>query len=59
MIGSIISAKIATILAIIIAVIIYSVMVVILKIFEEDEITMLPYGTKIYKILEKLGIYGK
>ena len=26
---------------------------------EEDEITMLPYGTKIYKILIKLGIYRK
>ena len=57
MVGSIISAKIATILAIIIAVIIYLVMVVILKIFEEDEISMLPYGTKIYKILKRLGIY--
>ena len=30
-----------------------------LKIFDEDEITMIPYGTKIYKILKKLGIYGK
>ena len=55
----IIPAKLATILAIIIAVVIYLVMVVILKIFEEDEISMLPYGTKIYKILKKLGIYGK
>lgn len=59
LIGGIISAKLATILAIIIAVIIYVVMVVILKIFDEDEITMIPYGTKIYKILKKLGIYGK
>ena len=59
MIGSIISVKLATILALIIAVIIYLVMVVILKIFDEDEISMLPYGTKIYKILEKLGVYGK
>jgi hypothetical protein len=59
MISSIISAKIATILAIIIAVIIYVVMVIILKIFDEDEIKMLPYGTKIHKILKKLGIYGK
>ena len=55
----IISVKIATILSIIIAVIIYLVMVIILKIFDEDEITMIPYGTKIYKILKKLGIYGK
>ena len=59
MLGSIISTKIVTILAIGIAVIIYAVMVVILKIFDEDEITMIPYGTKIYKILKKLGIYGK
>lgn len=59
MLNSIISAKIATILAIGIAVIIYVVMVIILRIFDEDEITMLPYGTKIYKILKKLGIYGK
>ena len=55
----IISAKIATIIALGIAVLIYVVMVVILKIFDEDEITMIPYGTKIYKILKKLGIYGK
>ena len=59
LIGGIISAKLATILAIIIAVIIYAVMVVILKIFDEEEITMIPYGTKIYKILKRLGIYGK
>ena len=59
MMGSIISAKLATILAIIIAVIIYLVMVVVLKVFDEDEITMIPYGKKIYKILEKYGIYGK
>ena len=32
---------------------------IILKIFDEDEITMIPYGTKIYKILKRLGIYGK
>lgn len=55
----IISAKLATILAIIIAVIIYLVMIVILKIFDEDEIMMIPYGTKIYKILERIGIYGE
>ncbi len=59
MINGIISAKLATILALIIAVIIYVVMVVILKIFDEEEITMIPYGSKIYKILKKLGIYGK
>ena len=59
MISSIISAKLATILAIVIAVIIYVVMIIILKVFDEDEITMIPYGTKVYKILKRLGIYGK
>lgn len=57
MIGSIISTKIVTILSIIIAVIIYIVMVVVLRIFDEEEIKMIPYGIKIYKILERLGIY--
>ena len=56
---SIISAKLATILGIAIAVIIYVVMIILLKIFDEDEIIMIPYGTKLYKILKKLGIYGK
>lgn len=59
LLAGIISAKIATIVGIAIAVVIYLIMIVILKIFDEDEITMLPYGTKIYKILEKLGIYRK
>ena len=54
-----ISAKIATILAILFAVIIYVVMIILLKIFDEEEITMIPFGTKLYKILKKLGIYGK
>ena len=55
----IISVKLATILAIIIAIIIYVVMVVILKIFDEEEIVMIPFGTKLYKILKTIGIYGK
>lgn len=59
MIDSIIPNKVATILALVIAVVIYLIMVVILKIFDEEEIAMIPYGTKIYKILKKLGIYGK
>ena len=55
----IISAKIATLIGLIFAVIIYVIMVIILKIFTKEEILMIPYGTKIIKILEKLGIYGK
>lgn len=59
MINGIIPNKVATILALVVAVVIYLIMVVILKIFDEEEIAMIPYGTKIYKILKKLGIYGK
>lgn len=47
----------ATIIAIIIAVIIYLLAVIALKIFSKEDILMIPYGTKIYKILEKLKIY--
>lgn len=53
------SRKIATLISIIIAVIIYGVSVILLKIFSKENIFMIPYGKKIYKILEKLGIYAK
>ena len=49
--------KLATIIAIGIAVLIYALSVVVLKIFTKEEIFMIPYGQKIYKILEKFGIY--
>lgn len=55
----ILSAKIATIIALLFAVIIYAIMVIILKIFTKEEILMIPFGQKINKILEKLGIYKK
>ena len=53
----IISAKLATIVAIIFAVIIYALAVIALKIFSKDELNMIPYGNKVCKILEKLKIY--
>lgn len=56
-INSIIPRKIATIIAIGSAVIIYAVALIALKVFTKEEIFMIPYGQKIYKILEKLGIY--
>lgn len=55
--NGIIIEKMATIIAIIIAVIIYLLAVIALKIFSKEDILMIPYGTKIYKILEKLKIY--
>lgn len=49
--------KIATILAIGTAVIIYALAIITLKIFTKEEIHMIPYGQKIYKLFEKIGIY--
>ena len=56
-ISSIISGKIATIIAIAVAVIIYILAVVALKVFTKEEIFMIPYGQKIYKLFQKIGIY--
>lgn len=55
--ASIISAKIATIISIALAVIIYILAIIALKIFTKEEIFMIPYGQKIYTILEKFGIF--
>lgn len=55
--SSIITGSMATIIAIIVAVIIYIVAVVVLKIFTKEELYMIPYGTKICKVLEKIKIY--
>lgn len=54
-----ISKKLCTIISIIIAVILYIILVFLLKIFSEDNISMIPYGQKIYKILQTIGIYEK
>lgn len=55
--SGIISEKIATLVAIILAVLIYGVLVILLKIFSQDEIIMLPYGEKLYQVLLRMGIY--
>ena len=54
-----ISAKIATIIALVFAVIIYLISMMTLKIFTREEMQMIPYGSKICKKLESLGIYKK
>ena len=56
-ISGIISANLATIIAIVLAIIIYGLAVIVLKVFSKEEIQMLPAGNKICKILEKLKIY--
>ena len=53
----IISQALATLIAIIFAVVIYAISVVVLKILSKEEFYMIPYGQKIYKLLERLGIY--
>ena len=47
----------ATIISIMFAVLIYLMAVIALKIYNKEDILMLPKGEKIYKILQKLKIY--
>ena len=53
----IISGRLATIIAMLFAVVIYLAAVVALKIYNKEDIYMLPKGEKIYEILKKLKIY--
>ena len=54
-----ISEKLSTIISIIVACFIYIVSVIILKIFSKEDMYMIPFGQKMYKILESVGIYKK
>ena len=45
--------RITTIIALLVAIIIYVLSIISLKIFNEDDIQMIPYGKKIYKFLQK------
>ena len=54
---SIIIEKLATILSILIAIIVYILIIIFLKIFGKEEIIILPYGEKILKLMEKIGIH--
>lgn len=54
---SIISYKLCIIVSLIVAVITYLLLILILKIFSEEEIKMLPFGDVIYSVLRKLRIY--
>jgi len=55
--NGIIAQKLATLIAMLFAVIIYVASLIALKIFTKEEMHMIPYGKKIYQILEKHGIY--
>ena len=54
---SFVGNSIATIASIVIGAIVYLALVLIMKILSKEDIYMIPYGTKIYKILVKLKIY--
>ncbi len=51
------AGKMATIISILVAVLVYVLAIISLKIFNKEEINMIPYGNKIYNILSKIGIY--
>ena len=55
--NSIIPGNGATIISMLFAVIIYVLSVVVLKIYNKEDIYMLPKGEKIYKLLEKIKLY--
>ena len=59
LIGSIIPKTMATIISIVVAIVIYLVSVIVLKVLSKEEMMMIPYGGKIVKVLEKLGIYAE
>lgn len=54
---SIIAVKLATIVAIVSAIILYTLAIIALKVFSKEELLMIPYGTKICSVLEKMKIY--
>lgn len=54
-----ISQKLSTIIAILIAIVLYIILIFLLKIFSKENIFMIPYGQKIYKMLQSIGIYEK
>lgn len=51
------SAKLCIILTLLISIIIYLLLVLILKIFSEEDLKKIPFGIHIYSILKKLKIY--
>lgn len=55
--SGIIVKKMATILAIALAVIVYGLAIVALKVFSKEELSLLPAGEKLCKVLTRLKIY--
>ena len=53
----IVGNTISTLCAIVVGIITYVVVVILMKILSKEDIYMIPYGTKIYKVLLKLKLY--
>jgi len=49
--------SISTVVSIIIGAIVYVLMLLVTKTLKKEDFYMIPYGTKIYKLLTKIGIY--
>ena len=47
----------ATIIAIFVGIITYAIMIIVTKTLNKEDMYMIPFGTKLYKLLTKLGIY--
>lgn len=56
---SIISEKLCTIISIFVAIVVYIMSVFCLKIFSKANMYMIPFGQKLYKILQLIGIYAE
>lgn len=56
---SIISEKLCTIISIFVAIVVYIMSVFWLKIFSKSNMYMIPFGQKLYKILQLIGIYAE
>lgn len=52
--NNIMAERLATLISISSAILIYIVAIIVLKIFTKEEIYMIPYGKKIYGVLEKI-----
>ena len=53
----VIGNSISTIISIIFGAVVYVLIVLLMKILKKEDIYMIPFGTKIYKVLVKLRLY--
>ena len=55
--NNLINPKISTIISIIVGAIIYCTEIILFKVLKKEDIIMMPFGTKIYTVLHRFGIY--